>query len=45
MKTTPAKPAHSIRIDNFAEFREDVRRFAEGKYNFLIVLGNTGLCK
>lgn len=40
-----SKPAHSIRIDNYQEFRDDIRRFAEGKYNALIVLGNTGLSK
>jgi hypothetical protein len=45
MKKTATKPAHSIRIDNYREFRDDVRRFAEGKYNALIVLGNTGLSK
>ena len=39
------KPSHSIRINNYKEYREDIKRFAEGKYNSLIVLGNTGLGK
>lgn len=43
MKST--KPSHSIRINNYKEYREDIKRFAEGKYNSLIVLGNTGLGK
>jgi hypothetical protein len=45
LNRSPTKPAHAIRIDNYPEFREDIRRFAEGKYNCLIVLGNTGLSK
>jgi hypothetical protein len=45
MTKAKSKPAHSIRIDNYQEFREDVRRFADGKYNALIVLGGTGLSK
>lgn len=45
MTKATSKPTHSIRIDNYREFREDVRRFAQGDYNALIVLGNTGLSK
>lgn len=45
MNKTRTKPAHSIRIDNYQEFRDDIRRFAMGKFNALIVLGNTGLSK
>lgn len=40
-----SRPCHSIRINNYKEFREDIQRFAEGKHNALIVLGNTGIGK
>jgi hypothetical protein len=38
-------PDHAIVIDNYAEFRDDVRAFDHGKYNFLIVIGRTGVGK
>ena len=39
------KPDHAIVIDNYAEFRDDIQAFADGKYNFLIVIGRTGVGK
>lgn len=38
-------PAHAINIDNYAEYRDDIRRFVENKYNFLLVIGATGISK
>jgi hypothetical protein len=38
-------PDHAILIDNYAEFRDDVRALADAKYNFLIVIGRTGVGK
>jgi hypothetical protein len=39
------KPDHAIVVDNYAEYRDDILAFAEGKYNFLIVIGRTGVGK
>jgi hypothetical protein len=39
------KPDHAVVINNYAEFRDDVQAFADGKYNFLIIIGRTGLGK
>jgi phage N-6-adenine-methyltransferase len=39
------KPDHAIIVDNYAEFRDDIKAFAEKKYNFLIVIGRTGVGK
>ena len=36
---------HSVTVRNFEEFRDDIRAFAEGRFNFLIVVGNNGLSK
>lgn len=45
----PAKqsnfPAHSITVETYREYRDDIKRFADGKYNFLLVVGGTGLSK
>jgi hypothetical protein len=38
-------PHHAIIINNYAEFRDDVRAFADGQYNALIVVGRTGVGK
>lgn len=40
-----SRPEHAIVVDNYAELRDDFEAFAEGKYNFLIVIGNNGLGK
>ena len=39
------KPEHAIVVDNYEEFRDDVGTFAAGKFNFLIVIGRTGVGK
>ena len=39
------KPEHAITVTTFAEFRDDVNAFADGRYNFMIVIGNNGLSK
>ena len=36
---------HAVTVRNFEEFRDDIRAFADEKYNFLIVVGNNGLSK
>jgi hypothetical protein len=38
-------PALSITVSNYAEYRDDIQRFADGKYNFLLIVGGTGLSK
>ncbi|WP_254508754.1 hypothetical protein [Anatilimnocola floriformis] len=44
-KYVSEKPKHAVTIHTYKEFREDVRRFADGKFNFLIVIGTAGLGK
>jgi hypothetical protein len=39
------KPDHAVVINNYDEFRAEIQTFADGKYNFAIVIGRTGLGK
>src|SRR4051812_39957645 len=39
------KPAHAVTVRTYNEFRDDVNAFAQGKYNFAIVIGGTGIAK
>jgi hypothetical protein len=39
------KPDHAITVNSYAEFRDDISAFAARKYNFVIVIGRTGLGK
>ena len=39
------KPEHAIVVTTFKEFRDDIQAFADGKYQFLLVIGNNGLSK
>lgn len=39
------KPEHAIVVTTFDEFRDDIQAFANGKYQFLLVIGNNGLSK
>jgi len=45
LKKIRNKPSHCIRIETYQEFRDDIKSFADGSFNALIVLGNTGLSK
>lgn len=38
-------PEHALTVRTYAEFVSDVQNLAEGKYNFLLVIGNSGLSK
>lgn len=38
-------PIHPITVNTYAELREDVQAFADGKYNFMMLLGQTGVGK
>ena len=40
-----SNPAHCIEVLTYAEYRDDIRRFADGKYNALLIVGGTGLSK
>ena len=40
-----ATPDHAIVVNNYAEFRDDITAFADGKINFLLVIGRTGVGK
>ena len=39
------KPAHAVTIRNYREFRDDIEKFAEAKYNCLLVIGSSGIGK
>jgi hypothetical protein len=36
---------HAVTVESYAEFRDDVRAFGNGKYNFLMVIGWAGIGK
>ncbi len=38
-------PEHCITIRNYAEYRDEIQRFAQGKYNFILCIGNSGTGK
>lgn len=38
-------PEHALTVRTYAEFEKDVKLLAKGKYNFLLVIGNSGLSK
>lgn len=38
-------PAHAITVRTYQEFRDDIQVFAQGRYNFTIVIGATGIAK
>src|SRR5580704_10282071 len=39
------KPDHAICVSSYDELRDDLSAFNERKYNFLIIIGQTGLGK
>lgn len=39
------RPEHALTIRTYEEFRSDIVKFAEGKYNFILCIGNSGLAK
>lgn len=38
-------PEHALTVRTYAEFQGDVKKLAEGRYNFLLIIGNSGLSK
>lgn len=39
------RPEHSITVDTYAEFRDDIEAFAKGTIKFLTLLGGAGVGK